>query len=463
MENNQNEEKYITLGQIFQMFIRRIWWLVGIFVGGCIVTLILTMLMVKPKYKSTTSILVNQEKFTTNSSSDVSGALRATQTISEWIVDTSIVEATINTLSTDSNVGSIAKGYTTTSFKKCVSTTVSTSSLFVNVTFTSNNEDFSQTALKVLIETGIDKTNEKEGETYKYPVVQNSYNVVTEATPSEKTGNSKTLYMAIGALVSLVVGCAVCIIIELCKNKYTTPDEAGEDLKRPILGFQTDDKINLNTGDINSDKFVNKTNYEKLLTNIDFSIEGESKKVLEITSTSQEEGKSTTVMNLAKTLSNNNRKCLIIDLDLRKPSAHKYFSLERTNGISEYVTGDLEKVNINHIDSNLSIITAGAKVPNPTIILQSEKLAKLIEDLRNDYDYIILDTAPVMATSDAKVVTKISDAVVYVIAANQTKASMARKCIAELNNEDANILGLNITKVKRAKRDDYYYYYYSEK
>lgn len=462
MENNQNEEKYITLGQIFQMFARRIWWLVGIFVCGCIVTLILTLLMVKPKYKSTTSILVNQEKFTTSGSSDVSGALRATQTISEWIVDTSIVEEAISTLSTDSKVGSLAKEYTASSFKKCVSTTVSTSSLFVYVTFTSGNEEFSQTALKVLIQTGIDKTNEKVGETYKYPVVENSYNVVTEATPSEKTGTSKSLYMVIGALVSLVVGCAVCIIIELCKNKYTTPDEAQDGLKRPILGFQSDDKVNLNSGDINSDSFVNKTNYEKLLTNIDFSIEGESKKVIEITSTSQEEGKSTTVMNLGKTLSNNNRKCLIIDLDLRKPRLHQYFGVERANGISEYVTSDIENVNIHQIDSNLSVITAGAKVPNPTVILQSEKLAELINKFRNEYDYIILDTAPVMATSDAKVVTKISDAVIYVLAANQTKASLAKKCIAELDNEDANILGLNITKVKRAKKDDYYYYY-SEK
>ncbi len=458
MENNENEEKYITLGQIFQMFARRIWWLVGIFVAGVIITLIVTLTMVKPKYKSSTSILVNQEKFTTSGSSDVSGALRATQTISEWIVDTSIVDETIKTLVTNGTIK--AEDYNASSFKKCVSTTVSTSSLFVYVTFTSGNQEFAQEALKTLINTGLSKADDKKGEDYQYPVVANSYSVVTEATKAEKTGSGKSLYMVIGALISLVVGCAACIIIELCKNKYSTPEEAADGLKRPILGFQTDDKVNLNAVDINSDQFVNKTNYEKLLTNIDFSIEGESKKVLEITSTAQEEGKTTTVMNLGKTLSNNNRKCLIIDLDLRKPKIHTYFGLERKDGISEYITSDLETVNIHQIDNNLSVITAGAKVPNPTVILQSEKLKKLIDSVKDNYDYVILDTAPVIASSDSKIVTKISDALIYVVAANQTKASLAKKCIVELNNENANIIGLNITKIKRAKKDDYYYYYY---
>ena len=463
MENNQNEEeKYITLGQIFQMFVRRIWWLIGIFLAGCVITVIAVLLFIKPKYKSQTSILVNQEKFnSSSSSSDVSGALRATQTISEWIVDTSIVEETLDTLVKNGKIS--YDDFTATSFKKCVSTTVSTSSLFVYVSFTSNDKEFAKVALTTLIDTGLNKSAEKtsNGE-YSYPVVANSYNVVTTATVAEKTGTSKSLYCIIGALVSLVVACAVCIIIELCKNKFTTPEEVADGLQKPILGFQSDDKVNLNVGDINSQSFVNKTNYEKLLTNIDFSIEGELKNVLEITSTSQEEGKSTTVMNLGKVLSNNGRKCLIIDLDLRKPRIHNYFKLERANGISEYVTSDSEQVNVHQIDDNLAVITSGAKVPNPTVILQSEKLKKLIETVKSEYDYVILDTAPVMATSDAKVVTKISDAVIYVVAANSTKASLAKKCIHELNNEDANIIGCNVTRVKRAKKDDYYYYY-SEK
>lgn len=461
MEIN-NTEKSITLKDIFEMFKRRIWWFIGIFVGGCVLTIVFVMLMVKPQYKSTSSVLVNPEKFqSASNNNDVSGGLRATQTIASWMTEEIIIEETINNL--------VSKGvikqnqYTVSKFSSMISTKTVTTNLFVYISITSTNKDFAKTALDELVTTGLKKSVEKDSnDVYKYPVAADSYSLVTPARDANPTGAGKKLYAVVGAAVSLVISCAVVICIEVFKNKFSTVDELTHSLGLPVLGITLDDPENINKEPLDSDKFINKVNYEKLLTNIDFSLVGNDKKVIEFTSTDAAEGKSTTAMNLARTLSGNNRKVLVIDLDLRKPTIHKHFGLERNNGVSEYVTSDKE-VNINQVDENIAVITAGSKVPNPSIIIQSERLKDLIESNRDKYDYILLDCPPVMAASDAKLITKLSDAVVFVVAVNRTKASFVKKCLTEINVTESNVIGLNATNVKGTKTNYYYYRnYYSE-
>lgn len=464
MENNEKNNNSITLADLFMMFKRRIWWLVGIFAAGVVITLICVLALVKPTYKSTSSVLVNPEKFqSSSSSSDVSGGLRATQTISSWIVDESILQDAID----DMVAAGVIKHdeYKPSDLKDMISIKNSTSDLFIYVSLTSKNKEFAKTALDYVINSGIDKSVEKDnlGE-YKYPVTANSYNVVTPANNAVNAGKSKKLYALVGALVSLVVACCVVICIELFKNKYSTVDEVKKSLNLPILGYQYDDKEGLNKENLDSEAFINKTNYDKLVTNIDFSIINKENNVISFTSTDSGECKTTTVMNIARILSSNNRKVLVIDLDLRRPVLHMMFNEDKKDGITEYVTSDCN-INIKNFNEYISVITSGVKVPNPSIILESKKLSDIINSLKSDYDYVLIDCPPVTVSSDAKVITKLSDALVYVIAANKAKVSEVKKSIAEINTDEANIIGVNVTLLKGSKKDKYYYsnYYTSEK
>lgn len=464
MENNEKNNNSITLADLFMMFKRRIWWLVGIFAAGVVITLICVLALVKPTYKSTSSVLVNPEKFqSSSSSSDVSGGLRATQTISSWIVDESILQDAINDMVAS---GVIKKDeYKPSDLKNMISIKNSTTDLFIYVSLTSKNKEFAKTALDYVINSGIDKSIEKDalGE-YKYPVTANSYNVVTPANDAVNAGKSKKLYVVVGALVSLVVACCVVICIELFKNKYSTVDEVKKSLNLPILGYQYDDKEGLNKEALDSEAFINKINYDKLVTNIDFSIINKENNVISFTSTDSGEGKTTTIMNIARILSSNNRKVLVIDLDLRRPVLHMMFNEDKKDGITEYVTSDCN-INIKKYDEYISVITSGVKVPNPSIILESKKLSELINSLKSDYDYVLIDCPPVTVSSDAKVITKLSDALVYIIAANKAKVSEVKKSIAEINTDEANIIGVDVTLLKGSKKYKYYYsnYYTSEK
>ena len=459
MENNEKNNNSITLADLFSMFKRRIWWLIGIFAAGVVITLICVIAFVKPTYKSTSSVLVNPEKFQSSSSNnDVSGGLRATQTISSWIVDESILQDAIDNMV---SAGVIEKDeYKPSDIKNMISINNSTSDLFIYVSLTSKDKDFAKTALDYVINSGIDKSIEKnaDGE-YRYPVTANSYNIVTPANDAVNAGNSKKLYALVGAVVSLVVACCVVICIELFKNKYSTVDEVKKSLNLPILGYQYDDKEGLNKKPIDSDNFINKINYDKLVTNIDFSIINKENNVISFTSTEAGEGKTTTIMNVARVLSSNNRKVLVIDLDLRKPALHMIFNEDKNDGITEYVTSDCN-INIKKFDEYISVITSGIKVPNPSIILESKKLKDLIISLKSDYDYVLIDCPPVTVASDAKLITKLSNSLIYVVSANKVKSSDVKRCIAEISSDESNIIGVNVTGLKGSNKEKYYYYYY---
>lgn len=457
MEKNEKNNNSITLKDVFFMFKRRIWWFVGIFAVGVIITFFCVLMFVKPKYKSTSSILVDPEKFqSSSSSSDVSGGLKATQTISSWIVDETILQDAINDMQND---GIINKDeYKPSDLNSMISIKNSTTDLFIYVSLTSKDKDFSKSALEYVINSSIDKSNEKNGDVYKYPVVAGSYSVVTPANDAVNAGKSKVLYVLIGAIASFVVSCGVVICIEIFKNKYSTVDEVTKSLNLPILGYQYDDKLNLNNISLDSSDFINKTNYDKLVTNIDFSRINKENNVISFVSTQMGEGKTTTIFNVARVLSNNNRRVLVIDLDLRRPFVHRMFKEMREDGVTDYVTSD-NSINIKKVDEYISIITAGSKVPNPSIILESKKLFDLIKKLKSDYDYVLIDCPPVTISSDAKLITKFVDSVVYIVSINKAIISDVKKSIAEINTNEINIIGLNVTFVKGSKKSNYYYYY----
>ena len=167
----------------------------------------------------------------------------------------------------------------------------------------------------------------------------------------------------------------------------------------------------------NDPKSVISEQYRAIRTNIEYSNVDQNTKTILVTSSDKNEGKTTTVSNLAVSFANLNKKVLLIDCDLRNASIHKMFRLNNIYGLTDILAKDravdkcIQKTEL----ENLYVLTAGSTPPNPAEILSSEKMKNLIEDLKNIYDYIFIDTPPLGLVTDAGALSSFIDGVVLVV------------------------------------------------
>lgn len=176
------------------------------------------------------------------------------------------------------------------------------------------------------------------------------------------------------------------------------------------------------TAESNKTPFVVVESYKNLRTNLISILAKADGKILAVTSPNASEGKSTTSLNIAITLSQLNKKVVILDTDSRKPSIHKKLKISNEKGCMDYLLGThtLEQIATNY-NSYLDIITSGSKVKNPSELFSDVKFMELLDKLEEHYDYVILDTPPINLVSDALIIAQKCDAVVMVLRANSTK------------------------------------------
>lgn len=196
--------------------------------------------------------------------------------------------------------------------------------------------------------------------------------------------------------------------------------------------------------------------YKLARTNIALSIIKQGCKKIVFTSAVAGEGKTTTSCNIAAAFSKHlNLKTLIIDCDLRKPTVSKFFDLKNSPGLTNYLSGmnSLDEIIQVVPNTNLSVICSGIIPPNPSELLSSHEFSELLDELSNNFDYIILDTPPVNIVSDVLHVAEKSDGVVIVTFEERSNYVDIDKAIESLKRCDAKILGfiLNGSKTKEKK------------
>jgi capsular exopolysaccharide synthesis family protein len=201
--------------------------------------------------------------------------------------------------------------------------------------------------------------------------------------------------------------------------------------------------------------------YQKFLANFEYLNIDKKYKVIQISSSVSGEGKSTILANIAHLLSEKGYKTLLIDLDLRKPKVHRIFNLESTNGLTDILTNkvSLEDALKKTKKSKCHIITCGEKTNTFTSILESEKLNLLLSNLKSKYDYILLDSPPVINVSDALYISRYSDGILFVVSQKQSKIGFAKEAVNLLRQNKVNILGAIMSKVDIGKRSYGYYGY----
>jgi len=300
----------------------------------------------------------------------------------------------------------------------------------------------------------------------------------------------KKMNLILGLIMGLGLGIGITFILEYFDNSV----RSVEDIERygiPILGSIPIIKIEEATkrlGRNGRHSFGNKVDtneartiagrlithfapkspiseaYRSLRTSIQYAKADTQLKTIVVTSPGPQEGKSTTVANLAITFAQMGTSVLLVDTDLRRPVLHSIFNLDRSKGISNFLVGKIEiedAIFETDID-NLYIMPCGTLPPNPSELLGSKAMRECITELKNRFDIILFDSPPIMAVTDAAVLSSEVDGVILVVKAGQTDRNAILRSYEILKNIPNHILGalLNVVNVEGVYGSYYYYYYH---
>lgn len=200
--------------------------------------------------------------------------------------------------------------------------------------------------------------------------------------------------------------------------------------------------------------------YRTIRTNLQFASIDEPLRSILITSPGPAQGKSITSANLGVVYAQQEKKTLLIDADMRKPTTHYTFRLDNLRGLSNVLVGDtslehaVEKTDVD----NLDVLSSGPIPPNPAELLASKRMEEVLRHALQLYDFVIFDTPPVLAVTDAKILANIVDGTLLVFRSGVTKIDEAEKTYEILKDSRAKMLGAVLND--RKKTDSSYYYYY---
>lgn len=204
-------------------------------------------------------------------------------------------------------------------------------------------------------------------------------------------------------------------------------------------------------------KSITAESYRSLRTNIQYSSIDKQVKTLVVTSSNAGEGKSTVSGNLAYTFFQSGKRVLIIDCDLRKPSLHRKFNVSNEVGLTDVLVGtsELNKV-MKKIDDNLYLLTTGTLPPNPAEIIGSNTMENFLDECKINFDYIILDTPPILPVTDSKLLAIKADATVLVVRSEISKSKHVSQAFKELGKVNANVIGTILNDVEVHSERLYY-------
>jgi capsular exopolysaccharide synthesis family protein len=200
--------------------------------------------------------------------------------------------------------------------------------------------------------------------------------------------------------------------------------------------------------------------YRTIRTNIQFASIDKELKTLMVTSSGAGEGKSTTVANLAVVMAQQGKRVLLIDGDLRKPTVHYTFKVSNIYGLTNVLTRQtkLQDAIVSTKIPNVDVLPSGPVPPNPSEIIDSKSMNHLIEEASAMYDYVLFDTPPIMAVTDAQLLAHRVDGVILVVSSGKTEIEGAVKAKELLNHANAKIIG-TVLNAKEMRNENYYYYY----
>lgn len=269
----------------------------------------------------------------------------------------------------------------------------------------------------------------------------------------------------LGIIVGLFGGVGMAFFVEYLDNTVKSPEETEAKTGLPVLGIvpQLREKGKSAASAVLDDPRSHLgESFKALRTSVLLSSPEKPPQAILVTSMVSGEGKTSTAINLAVATAMSNRRTLLVDGDLRKPSVHKVFGLKNVKGLSTYLAGvsDDDIVQATSVD-NLSIIAPGPVPPNPSELLGASGMGDLILRLRDEFDIVIFDSSPILTVADSLVLSRSMDTVILVARATKTTFEMISRGVRSLRDINADILGIVINAYDE-KRSGYYYYRYKD-
>jgi len=261
-------------------------------------------------------------------------------------------------------------------------------------------------------------------------ITENKARVVDNAYVLKKAVAPKKAFSILGAwILGLLAPFAILYVRELLNNKLVSKHDLEKLTTSPILSeiprlYKKDNEVIMK-----NDVSPLAESFRILVTNLNFMLQkSKEAKIIFVTSTVKGEGKTFVSVNLALALSTSIKKVLVIGSDVRNPQLQRYNQeMKGAKGLSEYLYEDITNpkdiIHKSGFHPNCDFIYSGVIPPNPTDLLQSGRYSKLLESVKNDYDYIILDTAPLMLVTDSFLISDVADATVYVTRSETTEKS----------------------------------------
>ena len=290
----------------------------------------------------------------------------------------------------------------------------------------------------------------------------------TPVLPTYPNSNRSVVSLALMVgFIAAVASCVVFFIMFLVKDTAKTADELSEKLDVHILGSvqQITNKNKTAKGLLVTDRkngFSFIETYKAIRTKIENNSTRTGNKVFLVTSACENEGKTTSCVNIALSIAQNGKNVLIIDADLRKPSVSKMLSLPATEyGLSDVILGNVElNQAIKRVTSfNVCVLADQKGVNNPSELLSTEKMESIIEEARKEFDYVLIDTAPASVVTDTSVIAGFVDAAIIVVREDFSPYSRIRMSIEDIDSNGAEIIGCifnadtsNLSKTSRYGR-----------
>jgi len=305
---------------------------------------------------------------------------------------------------------------------------------------------------------------------------------------------SKLMIVITGILMGLIIGVVFAFLTEVFDTSMGTIEDVEELLNIPVLGVipqlgsdtrgkkrfdgtaEKDRKKDLITH--HAPKSMGAEAFRALRTNLQFLRLEMKGKLFLITSSFVQEGKTLNVVNLALSMAQAGSKVLLVDADLRKPMVHRVFGLSREPGITDYVLGNYHwKEVVNTISDvmlgefgiddilktpgmdNMNFVTAGTTPPNPTEILSSNRFKEFLSEAGKEYDYIFVDSPPILPVADATEIAPLMDGIFLIYTVGKIGRGVLKRAKSTLDNVEAKVMGVVLNQVKPEAGPEYFRYH----
>jgi capsular exopolysaccharide synthesis family protein len=302
--------------------------------------------------------------------------------------------------------------------------------------------------------------------------------VISEPSDGAKVAPSLRNMLILGLFLGMLGGVLLAFAFELTDKSFRSPAEIRRRLGLPVVGhippIRTDlpiDNPALKGKEVNMEpvivshlrpKSIEAEAYRGVRTQLYFSTQGTGHQVIQVTSPNPGDGKSTLAANLAVSIAQSGKRVVLIDCDFRKPRVHKIFHLEKPDvGLASVISGDCdlgEAIRTSEVP-NMDLLPCGPRPQNPAELLTSPEFQGVLDQLRAKYDFVIIDTPPVLAVSDPAVVAPRVDGVLLVFRMTKKARPTAERAREQLAALGANVIGVIVNGTGRQQDDGYGYGY----